>query len=373
MALEFMDGCSHLGKGSSFPPAISPDRKWTSTSPLGVIYVNPSSSPTGPVRRTNPAFAAPACAMLLNSSFPTKTLTYRSSRYMGAAYYLSSGNPQIAQFFRMLSGGVPLAWLTVEADQTVSIYAAGNAVPIFNSAPFTFTLDAYHYVEFFVSLAGGTPITITASLTIDGNVLASGVTGSSTQNASGLLIGSAEMNQAGFSGGVAYIMDVIVMNAATTDVNGNSTPLHAFQGDVAIMDLVPDADVDANWTLVGGPTQFQTLANIPPQDDVEYIKSNTVAQVSSVNMTPISGLTGTIVGAQLCVYCKKDGEGSRAIRAQLNNTDLANWTGVGTTPVHDQYLYDYYDDFLFPLDTDLGTAWTPTNFNAAVFGVEVNI
>jgi hypothetical protein len=373
MALEFMDGCSHLGTGSHFPPAIPADRKWTSTSPLGVIYVNGSSSPSGPVRRTNPAFAAPACSMYMNSSFPTKTLLYVTERFMGAAYYLASSNPQIKQFFFMGSGGVNLAWLTVESDQTVSIYAFGNATPIFNSSPFTFTLDAFHYVQFSVTLGGGAPITVTASLTIDGHALAVGATGNTTVNASSLLVQAAEMNQIGFSGGAAFLMDVFVMNTDTTDVNGEPTTLTGFQGDLALMDLVPDANVTTGWALVGGATQYGVLANIPPQDDVEYITSSTVTQASTVNMTPITGLTGTIVGAQLCVYCKKDAEGSRAIRALLNGTDLANWTGVSSTPVNDQYLFDYYDDFLFPLDTLLGTAWTPANFNSAAFGLRVSI
>jgi hypothetical protein len=367
MAFEFMDGCSHLGTGNAFPPAIIPDRKWTSISPLGINYV------TSPVRRTNPAFAAPACCINLNSSFPRKTLTYQSSRYMAAAYYLASSNPAITQFFGMLSGGVLIAYLTVENDQTVSIYAGGNGTPIFNSAPFTFGLDAYHYVEFFASLGGGSPITVTASLRVDGRVLATNVTGNTAINASSLLSGAATMNQIGFAGGVAYLMDVFVFNSSATDVNGNATAINTFQGDLAIMDLVPDANVAANWTLVGGSTQYGTLANIPPKDDVQYIYSDTVGQVSSVNMTPISGITGTLVAAQLCVYAKKDAEGSRAIRAQLNGTDLKNATGIGSTPILDQYLYDYYDDFLFPLDSDNGTPWTETLFNAAAFGVKVSI
>jgi hypothetical protein len=90
-------------------------------------------------------------------------------------------------------------------------------------------------------------------------------------------------------------------------------------------------------------------------------------------MTPISGITGTLLCAQLVIYCKKNAEGSRAIRGQLNGVDLANWTGIGLTPVYDQYLYDYYDCFLFPLDSLLGTPWTEANFNAAAFGVKLSI
>ncbi len=367
MALEFMDGCSHLGTGSS---PFNTDRKWTSAGPLGAYYV---SSPTGPVRRTNPAFAATACTLLLNSSFPTKTLTYRTERFMAGAYYLAASNPQIQQFFFMGSGGVKLAWLTVEADQTVSIYANGNATPVFNSAPYTFTLNAYHYVEFHVTLSGGSPITVTADLSIDGVRLATGATGSTTTNASSLICGAAQMNQIGFAGGTAYVMDIIVMNASATDVNGNATTLNAFQGDVAIMDLIPDANVTANWTLFAGSSQWAVLGNIPPQDDVQYIYSDTVGQVSSVNMQAISGISGTLLGVQFCIYAKKDAEGSRAIRGQLNGTDLQSWTGIGSSPITDQSLYDYYDDFLFPLDTNGGTAWTESNFNSATWGVKVSV
>lgn len=369
MALEFMDGCSHLGTGNV--PYYT-DGKWTSSGPLGSYYLPPTGVSSGPVRRTNPAFALPACCFYLNSSFPTKTLLYESSRYMAAAYYLAASNPQVGQFFRMLSGGQTIAWISVEPDQTVSIYAQGNPTPLFNSAPYTYGLNAYHYVEFFVSLSGGAPITVTASLKIDGHTFATNVTGNTNVTASSLLCGSAQMNQIGVAGGIAYVMDVIVMNSSATDANGHPTTLNAFQGDVAIMDLVPNADVTAGWTLVGS-TQYGTLANNPPQDDVEYIYSDTVGQVSSVKMTPIAGVMGTIIGAQLCIRCKKDAEGSRAIRGQLNGTDLNNWTGIGSTPILDQYLYDYYNWFLFPLDSDNGTPWTEALFNAAAFGVKVSI
>jgi hypothetical protein len=370
MALEFMDGCSHEGTGNT---VFYTDAKWTSSGPLGSYYLKGTGVGAGPVRRTNPTFAAPACCLYLNSSFPTKTLLYESSRYMAGAYYLAASNPQIGQFFRMLSGGVAIAWLTIESDQTVSIYAGGNSTPVWNSAPYTFTLNAYHYIEFFVSLGGGTPISITASLKIDGTALATNVTGNTAINASSLICGNSQMNQIGVSGGIAFVMDVIVMNSSATDVNGNTTTLNGFQGDLAIMDLVPDANVTAAWTLVGGSTQYGVLANVPPQDDVEYVYSSTVGQVASVNMTPISGVTGTIIGAQLCIRCKKDAEGSRAIRGQLNGTDLKNWTGVGSSPILDQYLYDYYNWFLFPLDSDNGTPWTEALFNAAAFGVKVSI
>ena len=90
-------------------------------------------------------------------------------------------------------------------------------------------------------------------------------------------------------------------------------------------------------------------------------------------MTPITGLTGSLLGAQLCIRVKKDAEGTRAIRAQLNGTDLSNWTGVGLTPIEDQSLYDYYDYFLFPLDSMAGTPWTESNFNSSSFGVKVSV
>lgn len=369
MALEFLDSCSHLGSGSSFPPAINLDRKWTQAS--GCDYV------TSPIRRSNPAFAAPACALNLSAATAYKTLTYQGSRYIGFAYYLSSGSPAGASLFcQMLSGGQLLAGLTVDSDNTVSILA--NNTVIWNSAPYTFTFDAYHYVEFYVELTGSTPIGIVATLKIDGVTLATSETGSTGVNASSLICNATLMNQVALAGGRSgnfegVAMDIIVMNASGTDANGNTTTLNGFQGDVAIMTLVPDANVTTGWSLVGGSTQYGVLANIPPEDDVEYIKSDTVGQVSSVNMTPITGLTGTLLGAQLCIYAKKDAEGSRAIRGQLNGTDLQNYFAPGGSPTYDQYLYDYYGYSLFELDSLLGTAWTEANFNSAAFGVKVSV
>ena len=370
MALEFMDSCSHMGSGNIFPPAIPADNKWTSMYPLGCFYE------TSPVRRTNPAFSATALCLGLNSSNAWKTLTYQSSRYMSAAYYISSAHGGAQRsMFQMLSGGQLLADVSFEIDGTISIYA--NNTRIWNSATYVWTLDTYHYAEFYVILSGSTNIGITATLKIDGVTLVTAATGNTGINNNNLInAGSTTMNQIGFSGGAGcYIMDVLVMNSSTTDVNGFTTTLNGFQGDVAIMTLIPDADVTTSWSKFpsGAANQYSLVANNPPKDDVDYIYDNTVNDVSAFNMTPITGLTGSLLGAQLCIRVKKDAEGTRAIRAQLNGTDLSNWTGVGLTPIEDQSLYDYYDYFLFPLDSMAGTSWTESNFNSSSFGVKVSV
>ena len=377
MALEFMDSCSHMGSGeiSSVPPCPL-DRKWTFASGY---YCNASSSPSGPVRRSAPSYAATVCAMYCGSgsvfgASAYKTLPYVDARFIGLAFYLPEGSlaGTICQF---LSGGAVLASLGTETDGTVSIRNNQNTL-IWNSAPYVFAYDAYHYVEFFTSITGTTPVTLSCSLVIDGNTLVTNVTGSAGINASQLLVDAALMNQISIGGtSPCYAMDIIVFNTSTTDVNGNATLIYTFQGDVDIDAVIPDADVTTAWSKFpsGAANQYGLVNEIPPDDDTTYIYSDTVSQVSSFNMTPITGFSGTLVAAQLLIYSKKDAEGSRAIVGQLNSATLANWTGVGLTPVNNQYLFDYYQYFIFPLDSDGGTPWTPTNFNAATFGVEVSV
>ena len=355
MALDFIDSCAHsANSGSQIPPS----RKWTS-------YGNVSYSQ---------AQARKAGWSLAVNGSVSKTLAYKNERWFGCAYYFPVSSSYASNFMGFSSGGQLVAYITIESDLSLSIYSGGNNTRIWNSgaAHLYTTADRMHYYEFHCLIGGGTPITVTCGLSVDGQLWTSGQAGSCNFNASNLLINSAYMNQISIgapTGGsyTGYACDIYCVNSDTTDINGHATTLNAFLGDVSIEVTLPITDQTVNWTPSSGSSHFTLVDEIPPDDDTTYVYSDTTSQNETFTFTQLIGFTGTLLGAQLLIYAKKDAEGSRAFVGEIGGTILTNL--MGTT----NYLYDYYDYFLFPLDTNNGTAWTPANFNSQTFGAELTV
>lgn len=355
MALDFIDSCAHIGVGAGQIPL---SRKWTAVSEAAIV--------TSPSRKSGFAIAIVAGI--------SKTLSYQSQRTAGCAYYMPSSSAA-ALIMGFGSGGPNIAYLRIEADFTVSIYSGGNNVVIWNSGSVhkVITADTFHYYELKVILGGGAPITVTATLYVDGNLWALSQTGNTAYNANQLLINAAEMNQfflgpASGGGNTGYACDIYVLNNQTVDLNGNTATCTTFLGDVSILALVPIADINTNWgTFPGGaPHSYALVDEIPPDDDTTYVFTPTLNEIEAFQFQQLVGFIGSIFGAQLLLYCKKDDEGSRTIEGIVGGTSQNNNYGL------QQYLYDYYDYFIFPLDSDNGVTWTPAVYNAENFGAKLS-
>lgn len=357
MALDFIDSTAHSGTGAS---AALISRKWTTV--LNANYTTTFSRVAG-------------YSIAVVSSI-AKTLSYVNERFLGAAYYLPTSGGSAPNFMGFASGGINVAYLRIETDFTVSIISGGNNTRIWNSGSvhLSITGDTFHYYEFHVVMGGSTPVTVTCDLKIDGQIWVTSVSGNTGYNASSLLSNAATMNQIFFGGSGSganqgFVCDVYCCNVNTTDINGHATTLNTFLGDISVEVIIPISDNTIQWTIGagGGSTHFNLVKEIPPDDDTTYVESSTTSQIDTYNFQNIVGFSGTLLGCQLLLYAKKDAEGSRAIRALMGGIAQVNNNGT------DQYLYDYYDYFIFPLDSDNGTAWTPAVFNAENFGIKLNI
>lgn len=363
MALELLDSSSHSG---AFGAGIPVTRKWTQA--FAASYANASGGSPAPVRR-------PGQTVIALVGDISKTLTYQSERFIGVAYYM----PDSADAGSMIvfgTGGQQLVQLQMEADRSLSLSVSPSNTRIWNSGSsgLFITTGVYHYYEMSVTLSGATPISVTVSVNVDNSPWAVAVTGATGVNASSTLSGATAMNQVSLgvpTGNVtAFVCDIVVMNTSTTDVNGNTTTLTGFLGDVEVIPTFPVADVSVAWSPfpTGTPagSTWTLIDENPPDDDTTYIDSDTVSQEATYNFTPLAGFTGTILGAQLLLYAKKDAEGARSITGVCAGTSLKNTYGQTQSQ-----LNDYYDYYVFPLDTDLGTPWTESVFNAEAFGIDL--
>lgn len=359
MALEFIDSFSHSGNGGSALPVTT---KWTTGN---------GTYETTPNRRSGQVvFGFPP-----DTGGLSKSLVYNIGRTVGFAYYFpesSAYNPELCSFG---SGNQGLFTLRIETDYSLSLQAwkGGTWNTQYNSGSVGYYInaDTYHYYEISVTLTGGTPISMSASLSIDGGVIFSGVTLNSDINASQLIINEAQMNTVTLGSAIggdnfSFICDVYILNPNTTDVNGHTTTLTGMLGDVAIDALLPIADVTTGWTQgVSATYDYELVDLIPPTGDSSYLYSDTVTDEETFNFQSLDASIAVLYGAQLVLYVRKDAEGDRAISGLVGSTQVSSIYGV------DNYVNEYYNYYTFPLDSNNGTAWTPVNFDAQDFGIEL--
>jgi hypothetical protein len=361
MAMDFIDSCSHSGVGAA---AIPISRKWTNF--LEASYQNASTG--APVDRPGQTVLA-----IVTGGNVSRTCSYQATRTVGVRYYIPSSTSS-GTILTFLTGGQELCSLNIESDRSLSVYTYPSLVLIYNSGAqgFFVTMDVFHYFEMTVTVGGGNPIGVTVSVDVDNTQWAVNAAGATGVQATTTLYGSTAMNQITISapqGNVTvYACDIYVFNGSTTDINGFVTTNVGMVGDVSIDALIPIADeTPLQWSIFpsSSSNSFSLISEIPPDDDTTYVFSSSLGQVDMFQFQQLSGFLGTIFGAQLCLYVKKDAEGARAITGVVGNTPVNNLFGSSSQ------LYDYYDYFLYPLDSDNGTQWTPSVYNAEIFGIKL--
>jgi hypothetical protein len=268
----------------------------------------------------------------------------------------------------MANNGVPIAQLLVNTDGTVSLL--GGTVVVGNSGLAVADKGSWHYYELDVTLSGGTgTITVAGTIRVDGFQFGT-FTGPSNVVGSNLIDNNSTANMVGIiTNGTLSFMDYYCLDEQGTDFNGNATTNTAFLGDVEIDAIFPATDVTTNWGTVGGDgTHAYTCVNEnPADDDTSYVfTSNTATTSEGFKYQPISGFTGTILGAQYLVCARKDTEGIRGIDSTVG---ASNPYTIEFQNGH-TYLSDFYVYYIAPLDTDNGVAWTTGNLSTETFGFQ---
>lgn len=347
MALRFIDSAAHLNQADA-------PRKWTNAAVAGW------ASSGG---RRNAPFWEFGGTLL-------KTLTHISRYIQGAAVQMEPGAGVLGgRILSLVNNGTELLSLFMNSDATLSIMVAGTHTGVSTIA--IADPGSWHYYEMDGQLSAvGGNVAGTAVIMVDGNLIGT-FTGTSNLGTAGLISNAATCNQVGvISASGMNFMDYYCLDTSTTDINGISGSTNTtFLGDVEIDAIFPSADVTTQWGTIGGDgTHAYTCVNDnPPDDDTSYVYTTASGSTESFNYQPIIGFTGTLLGAQYLCCARKDAEGSRVFQMQIG-------TNAGTTieflSAHN-FLSDFYVYYIVPLDTDFGTAWTTSVFNAETFGVKL--
>lgn len=350
MAIRFIDSAAHYGTGTD---AV---RKWT--------IFNGSPTASGG-RRGSPYinFGGGQGAL--------KTLTHQTNWIQGAAALMAPGAATLGgRILTIANNQTEIMSLNMNHDATLSLLIGGTSTGVSTIAVADPLSWHYYEARFDVSASGGL-VAGTATFYVDGRLflIASGVSNIGT---SGLIDNAATANMVGVSNSAGmHWMDYYCLDTSATDINGGTASTNTtFLGDVEIDALFPNADVTTQWGTVGGDGThaYTTVNETSPDDDTSYILTTATTSTEAFTYQPISGFTGTILGAQYLLCARKDQEGVRAINLKVG-------TNVATSIeflAADNYLSDFYVYYVCPLDTDFGTVWTPTIYNSATFGVIVS-
>lgn len=353
MSLNFIDSAAHYATGQA-------SRKWSFDAG---VTINTSGGDRGA------AYIACGGNPLL------KTLTQQPTYIVGMRAQATGG---ISNMMVMLNNGGTMGALSMNNDNTLSIFT-GNT-EIFTSTLAVSDPTNWHYYEVWWNF-GGT-ITTTGSTTnttlntIQGTLWVDGKQWGTFTGTSNLAIYAfgftyATANQVGQSSAQhgLNIMDFYVLDTSATDINGNITTLNTNLGDVEVDALFPDSDIITQWGSFGGDGThaFTCVDETTPDDDTSYVFTTATGSVEAFEYQPISGFTGTLLGAQYLICAKKTAEGSREFTMQLAGTNVktSNFLAAGN------YLSDYYIYYIAPLDSAFGTAWTTAVFNTSTFGVDL--
>ena len=139
-----------------------------------------------------------------------------------------------------------------------------------------------------------------------------------------------------------------------------------FHGDCRIRTFMPDADGNsADFTRSTGSNDYECVDDNPPNDDTDYISSDTLNHKSIFGIT--TGALGTVKGIQLNNHCRLDEAGTRKIKPLIrsNSTD---YQGTETDAIAADYNFEHE---IWELDPDDSAAWTQTKLEAAEFGLEI--
>lgn len=155
--------------------------------------------------------------------------------------------------------------------------------------------------------------------------------------------------------------------------NSGSSPENARLSDIAIEAVVADGDGDDTAWNIGGSspaaTRWQSVDEIPANDGVDLIESNTATDRNLFNFAAISTTVtvATFIALMMTMRAAKQSATTRKVK-QCNK--LSGTLQYGAEHTLTTSYADYVDIFH---DDPAAAAWTNANMNSAQGGVEVTV
>lgn len=144
---------------------------------------------------------------------------------------------------------------------------------------------------------------------------------------------------------------------------------NTFIGDRRVLTLFPDGDTSqADWSWNAGPTAYQAISEVAPDDDTTYIFANPGGSPAPASEFEIADLPEGVSSISAVVVVNR----MRKTDAGVANTQPSLVSATSETAGVDYALseaYTYYHD-VFEVDPDTSSPFTPAALNAARIKIE---
>lgn len=163
-----------------------------------------------------------------------------------------------------------------------------------------------------------------------------------------------------------HIIDDMYVCNLSGSINNN------WLGDIIVRTRVPNGDASVAMTKSGGATNYENVDNAPfaaAFEDTSYVESGTATTKDLYDYQNLEteDASAAIVGASIESITRATAPNIVSAKTKIKS----GVTEIGKTTQN--FMWDEYGYMIDIQETDpnTGSAWTPTNFDATQFGIEV--
>lgn len=258
-----------------------------------------------------------------------------------------------SQIVSFTAGGNQQVTLAVTADGALEVRRGLDDVVLGLSAPGLVRANIYYYIELMATIddAAGT-----VDVQLNGNPVAglSGLMGLDTQPYAGTPWTGVKLH------------DGLFCDLYVNDGSGDA-PHNGFWGDTRVDPHKPVQDGPTNdWTPSAAGAHYPLLDEPTPNDDTDYIETDTPDAVDLVKVQDLINTGNTIRSCELLVLAKKTAAGACGV-TPLWRPDATTYPGDEFFPSADEYAYA---SRVAALNPETAAAWAEADFNAGRVGVQ---
>lgn len=225
------------------------------------------------------------------------------------------------------------------------------------STGFTFTAGVWHYVEMKVTID---PSAGSVECHVDGSTVIS-ATGSLNTRAST----NSFANQIRVGESQAGVNPILYDDLYCLDSTGGS--LNTFLGDRRIITAMPaGAGSYTNFSHTGASTNWQSVNEIPPNDDTSYVSDSTVSDRDSYTIQTVT-FNGNADFMNILGRVRKDDAGTHLV--QLSTTNGSGTHDLFGSNITVPSSYAYFNS-VFTTCAD-GSVLSATNINNSEIGIKI--
>lgn len=251
--------------------------------------------------------------------------------------------------------------ISVRVDPTTGqLYVSRNGTVLWDSggdARYRMVPGVYRYIEFKATIGASGSWT----LRVDG-LASSEVSGSS-------------VNTAGQGGSTADRVTYNCISSTTVNLadmyicDGTGGTDNDFLGDLRVDPIFPNANgTNDQWLKSTGTDAYTVVDENPPNDDTDYLYSNTLNDLTTVGMQDLPYSPSIVHAIHIGIHARKTDSGPRGITPAIR-TNANNYLDATELPL--QTAYQILPTSLFVLNPNTGVRFTESEVNAIEIGAKL--